>query len=162
MIKMKNLVYTLTCLSISVIIGGAVFEHLAIWPIAYSAPPASLSMFQGDYGLNAGAFWSLIHPATLLLFIITLILFWKYKRRKNIVIAFVGYLVIMVTTFLYFVPELIAIITTTYADTIDPALVSRGQLWEQLSLLRLALLIVLAIILFLGLTKPAMRHIEKY
>ncbi len=119
-------------------------------------------MFQGEYALNAGAFWTKIHPVTLLLFITSLILFWKYKRRKNIVIAFLGYLVIMVVTFLYFVPELIAINTTTYAETIDASLVSRGQLWEQLSLLRLATLIVLAIILFLGLTKPDMRHIEKY
>ncbi|MCB0445987.1 MAG: hypothetical protein KDD03_00460, partial [Gelidibacter sp.] len=69
----KNIIYAIACLSFSIIIGAAFFEHLAVWPQAYAAPPASLGMFQGDYGLNAGAFWIKIHPVTLILFIITLL-----------------------------------------------------------------------------------------
>lgn len=153
MITIKDLIYALTCLSFSIIVGAAVYEHLAVWPRAYAAPPLSLSMFQGEYGLNSGAFWTKIHPVTLLLFITTLILFWKSARRKTILIVFIGYIVVMVTTFLYFVPELIDITTTEYTTAIDESLRSRGALWEKLSLLRLAVITGLAIVLYFGASK---------
>ena len=108
--NLKNLVYILTCLSFSIIIGAAFYEHLAVWPRAFSAIPASLTMHQGGYGLNAEAFWSIIHPITLALFILTLILFWKTKRRINLLISLLGYLLIIAVTGIYFVPELVAIL----------------------------------------------------
>ena len=53
------------------------------WPKAYSAPPQSLTMFQGKYAIESGPFWMSIHPVTLVLFI-SLVLNWKSERRKNI------------------------------------------------------------------------------
>ena len=150
----KDLLYAITCLFFSIIIGAAVYEHLAVVPQWSAAPPASLAMFQGAYGLNAAAFWTKIHPATLLLFVITLFVFWKTERRKNILIPFIGYVLVLIITFVYFVPELIDITGTPYSTTVDKDLISRSSLWENLSLLRLALLIGLALLLFLGLKKP--------
>ncbi len=151
----KDFVYSFTCLSFAVVIGAAVYEHLAVVPQWSAAPPASLSMFQGKYGLNAGAFWMYIHPVTLLLFIAALALSWKTDRKKNLLTTFAGYLAIIIITAIYFVPELMAITGTPFSETVDPSLTKRAQLWELLSLIRLAVLVVLSQVLFLGLTKVA-------
>ncbi|MCB0446807.1 MAG: hypothetical protein KDD03_04730, partial [Gelidibacter sp.] len=58
-----------------------------------------------------------------------------------------------VTNF-YFVPELMDIIGTEFSTNVNADLQSRGSLWVTLSLIRTATLVVLAIILYLGLTKP--------
>ncbi|PSR52371.1 hypothetical protein AHMF7605_01945 [Adhaeribacter arboris] len=153
--NVKDLAYSFACLSFAVVIGAAVYEHLAVVPQWSAAPPASLSMFQGQYGLNAGAFWQLIHPITLLLFITALILSWKTERRKSMLITLSGYFIILIITAIYFVPELLAITGTAFSETVDAALTKRAQLWELLSQIRLVVLVVLSQVLFLGLTKAA-------
>lgn len=157
--KSRDFIYALACLSFAVVIGGAVYEHLAVVPRWAMAPPASLAMFQGEYGLNPTAFWKPIHPITLLLFAASLVVSWKWERRKNILIATIGYVVVLVVTFAFFVPELIAITTTPYSAAINVDLAKRAQLWEMLSLVRLTFLIMLSLVLFLGLTKNEERHL---
>lgn len=157
MINFKNILYALTCLSFSIIVGAGVYEHTAVFPQWSAAPPASLAMFQGEYGLNAVAFWTKIHPLTLLLFITCLALFWNSERRKNILISFIGYIMIILATALYFVPELIDITNSEYTDTIDEALKGRADFWEKLSLFRLLVIIVLAVILYLGLSASGVK-----
>jgi uncharacterized membrane protein YhaH (DUF805 family) len=151
----KNTLYALTCLSFSAIVGAAIYEHTALWPAAFSELPRSLSVFQGSYKLNAAAFWIPIHPVTLLLLVITLMTTWRTPRRMHVVYTLTGYLAILVTTFSFFVPELIDLTTTPYSDTFDESLQSRGSLWIALSLVRAGVLIVLAMVLLLGLTKKA-------
>lgn len=155
--NIKNLIYVLTGISFTIIIGAGIYEHLAIWPRAYSAPPASLTMFQGDYGLNSDAFWTKIHPITLLLLITTLVLSWKSPRKKYVLITLIGYIFILVVTAIYFVPELMEITKTEYADSVNPDLQQRGGLWENLNLLRALILVFLAMILNLGLTRSSAR-----
>lgn len=147
--------YALLCMAFSVIIGAAVFEHLAVWPQMYAAPPQSLTMIQGEYGLNGGRFWMIIHPVVLSLFIIVTILTWKTERRRNVWIPFAGYLLIMVVTTIYFVPELMAIGATPFNETIDAGLQQRGRLWINLSLLRLTVLVILGVYLYIGLTRAS-------
>lgn len=154
----KDILYAFACLSFSVVIGAAVYEHLAVVPQWSAAPPASLSMFQGPYGLNAGAFWMPIHPVTLLFMIATLVLFWKTPRRKNVLVTLTGYVCILIVTGIYFVPELMAITGTTFSETTDASLTSRANLWETLSIIRMLILIVLAINLYLGLTKVSAKE----
>lgn len=151
--KLKDLIYAITCLSFAVVIGAAVYEHLAVVPKWTAAPPHSLSMFQGQYGLYAQAFWIPVHPVTLALFVMTLITSWKSGRRFNVLVAFAGYFAVLAVTFAFFVPELIAITSTPFSETVSPELTQRAQLWEKLSLVRLAVLILLSLTLFLGLTK---------
>jgi hypothetical protein len=112
-------------------------------------------MFQGEHGLNPGAFWMPVHPVTLLLIIATLIAFWKTERKRNILITLSGYFIILVITAVYFVPELLEITGTAFSKEVDPTLTSRARLWENLSLARLLVLIALALQLFLGLTKAS-------
>ena len=154
---MKDIIYAFACLSFAIIIGGAVYEHLNVVPQWSAGPPASLSMFQGQYGLKPELFWMIIHPVTILLFALTLIIHWRSGRRKPLVVVFISYAVILIVTSVFFVPELISITTASFAPTVDAGLTKRAALWETLSIVRLGVLIVLAIILFTGLTKPNAR-----
>ena len=149
--NVKEILYASACLSFSVVIGAAAYEHLAVVPQWSAAPPVSLSMFQGKYGLNAAAFWVPIHPVTLLLMIAALAVAWNTQGRKNAGIALAGYASIIVITGMYFVPELLAITGTPFSETVDPALTARANRWELLSLVRLAAMVGLAFVLFLGL-----------
>lgn len=149
----RDALYSICCLAFAIIIGGAVYEHLNVVPMWAAAPPVSLSMFQGAYGLKPELFWKIIHPVNLLLFTLTLMLHWRSARRRNIVIVLISYLLILAVTAVFFVPELISITTTAFSQTPDPELTRRAALWEVLSIVRLAVLAFLAIILFTGLTK---------
>ena len=149
----KNFIYILLCLSFSMILGASVYEHLAVWPNAFAAPPKSLTMFQGDFKLSPELFWKSIHPITLFLFIINLILNWKSERKKYILVAMIGYILIAIVAFAYFSPEIILLTKTKYQDTVNQEIVSRFSLWETLSFFELAFAIILAITLFVGLTK---------
>jgi hypothetical protein len=62
---------------------------------------------------------------------------------------------VLLITGLYFVPELLSIIKTPMSSAADPDLVRRAGLWETLSLVRLACLLVMGVVLFMGLAKPA-------
>ncbi|MGC4231973.1 MAG: hypothetical protein QM594_03095 [Niabella sp.] len=149
----ENIIYALACLSFAVVVGAAIYEHIAVVPGWSAAPPASLSMFQGKYGLNPTPFWKAIHSVTLLLLAAAIILFWKTGSKAYLLITSVGYIIVLMITFAYFVPELIAITSTSYSENIDDFLTKRAKQWEVLSLVRLSFLIILAITAFLGLTK---------
>lgn len=151
----KDILYSVTSLAFAIIIGGAVYEHLNVVPQWSAAPPLSLSMFQGQYSLKPELFWMIIHPVNLALFSLTLILHWKSPRRKNLLIVLISYMIILIVTSIYFVPELISITTTPFAETVDANLVTRASLWETLSIVRLIVLVCLSIVLMTGLTKPA-------
>lgn len=149
----KNIIYAFACLSFAVVIGGAIYEHMAVVPRWSAAPPASLSMFQGKYGLDPTPFWKTIHPVTLLLLTASIILFRKTGSMPYLLTTTTGYVIVLIITFVFFVPELIAITGAPYSENIDGSLTKRAKQWEILSLVRLSFLIALAIIAFLGLTK---------
>ncbi len=151
---LKNIIYSFTCLSFSIMIGAAVYEHVAVVPQWTAGPPLSLSMFQGKYGLNPTPFWKSIHPVTMVLLIASIALCWHTDRRSHLLTTAIGYIIVLIITFAYFVPQLIAITGTAYADKVDEVLAVKARLWEKLSLVRLAFLVILAITLFMGLTKP--------
>jgi hypothetical protein len=153
----RNLLLSLACLSFIIVIGGAVYEHIAVVPRWSAAPPASLVMFQGPYGLNPAPFWQIIHPITLILFIAALVSNWKTNRRKLILIVFGGYFLVLVITAIYFVPELMSITGTAFTETIDSDLTKRAGQWEMFSQIRLVFLIGLALTVLMSLTKSALK-----
>lgn len=151
----KTFFYVLACISYCLIIGAGVYEHFAVWGIAFSEPPKSLMMFQGNYALQSESFWRLVHPVTLALLLVTLGLNWKTERKKYILIAIATYITALIVTFIYYVPELKSIIGTPYSATVDAGLQERGSLWITLSKIRLSFIFVSAFVLISGLTKPA-------
>ncbi len=151
--SLKNVLLILASISFICVLGGAVYEHIAVIPTWSAAPPRSLSMYQGEYGLHPEYFWMAIHPVTLLLLIGALITNWKNSRRKHILIVLGTYFLILVITTIYFVPELISITHTPYQDNVDESLVARSSQWEMLSIIRMLVLAVLCYILLSTLTK---------
>ena len=149
----RTLLLILGCISFITVIGGATYEHAAVVPVWTSAAPASLHMFQGEYGLAAWNFWVPVHPITMILLVTGLIANWGTDRRNYVLVAITGYAVVLAATFTYFVPELMAVVQSAYSTTIDADLTRRALMWQSLSLVRLAFMVVLAIVLLFGLSK---------
>ena len=150
----RTLLLILGCIGFIIVIGGATYEHAAVVPVWTSAVPASLHMFQGEYGLQAWKFWIPVHPITMTLLVTGLIVNWRTERRNYVLAAVVGYAAVLAITFLFFVPELMSLSQSSYSATIDADLTRRALMWQSLSLVRLTFLLVLAIVLLLGLSKP--------
>lgn len=151
--NIKNFFYSITCISLCIPFGAGLYEHIAVWPNAYSELPKSLAMFQGPYGLEPAPFWMAIHPVTVVLFAITLFLHWKTTRRNSILIPFAIYFGILVITAIYFVPNLMLITNTPYSDTVDSSLQKMGDAWEAFSWVRLVIGYFAVYLLIIGLTK---------
>lgn len=149
----KNFLLILASMSFIIIIGAAVYEHLAVVPSWSAAPPSSLAIFPLEHPLTAQYFWMGIHPVTILLLIGALIANWHTLRRKNILITLISYAVILAITSVYFVPQLMDFMETPASDSVDPSMVSRASMWEILSLVRLVFLIIIGYLLLSTLTK---------
>src|SRR5690349_21100429 len=103
----KDLLLILGSICFIIVLGAAVYEHIVLIPKWSTAPPASLSMYQGPYGLHPENFWIPIHPITLALLVAALITNWNNTRRKDLITVIGGYVLILLVTFTYFVPTLI-------------------------------------------------------
>jgi hypothetical protein len=127
-------------ISFLILLGGGNYETINVTHRVASAPPKSLAMFQGPYGFFPIFFWIIFHPLTELLFVLALIFNWKVSRyrRKLLLIAFGGTIIIRVVTMLYFAPETGVIASAPFSDTVDPELLLRTQVWERLNYVRLA------------------------
>lgn len=157
--SIKTILLILASTSFIIVFGGAVYEHMVVVPKWKLAPPVSLTMFQGEYGLNPGPFWQTMHPVSFLLLIAALVANWKTARRKYIAITLAGYALVFTITLIYFVPELLSIIEAPIGTVPDKGMVARAGTWEILSLVRLAFGIGLIGSLLFSLTKDPGRNI---
>ena len=151
--SIKTIMLILASISFITVIGGAIYEHVAAIPIWKLAPPVSLTMFQGEYGITPFHFWKSIHPITMLLLVLALVANWRTARKNLILVTIIGYVIVLVITFIYFVPSLLDIIEAPGNAVINESLVSRAATWEALSLVRLGCIVGLAIALLFSLTK---------
>src|SRR5687768_15420847 len=91
------------------LLGGITYSHLVYFPVYLSALPDSAIVVNGPYGLHEAIFWMTVHPLLILSLIVTLVLNWRFKPRRNLVLmTFVVYLLALVITQIYFLPELTA------------------------------------------------------
>lgn len=151
-IMWKNLWLILASIGFIVVLGAAIYEHVNVVPRMSAAPPMSLSMFSGQYGLETSSFWIPVHPINLVFFIIALIANWKTERKQRILTVFLSYVGILLITGIYFVPTLLSIINTPYQLMVDEALRSKVVLWERLSLVRMCFIFILAAMLLSSLS----------
>jgi hypothetical protein len=137
------------------LLGGIAYSHLVYFPVYLSALPDSSVVVNGTYGLNEAIFWVIIHPLLILSLILALVLNWKSKpRRKLILISFAIYVVVLVVSQAYFIPELGAF-KHSPESTLSPAeWLARGQRWQRLSWLRGAICYAAFVPLLLALAKP--------
>lgn len=151
---LRTLSLIIACISFVIVIGGGTYEHAGVVPVWSSAVPASLTMYQGEYAISAARFWIPVHPVTLLLLVAALLLNWRTTRRKFILVTIAGYVSVLALTFVWFVPELMSITQSAYSTTVDADLTRRAGNWETLSLIRLVFLMIMAINLLYGLSRP--------
>src|SRR6185503_16094277 len=89
------------------LLGGIAYSHLVYFPVYLSALPDSAVVVRGRFALHEERFWLLIHPLAILSLVVSLVLNWKIRlRRKLIAIPLIVYVLAIVVTALYFVPEL--------------------------------------------------------
>ena len=137
------------------LLGGIAYSHLVYFPVYLSALPDSAVVVNGPYGLHEAVFWMMIHPLLILSLIITLVLNWKSRaRRKLILISFVVYVVVIVISATYFIPELIAF-EHSPASSLTPAeWLVRGERWQRLSWIRGATMYAAILPLLIALATP--------
>jgi hypothetical protein len=143
------------------LLGGITYSHLVYFPVYLSALPASSVVVNGPYGLHEAIFWMTVHPLLILSLIVTLALNWRLKsRRKLILISFAVYVLVLVITQIYFLPELIAFERSPESSLSPSQWLARGQRWQRLSWIRGAVCYAAFVPLLLALTKPTELRVE--
>ncbi|HEY6230753.1 MAG TPA: hypothetical protein VIW64_05790 [Pyrinomonadaceae bacterium] len=138
------------------LLGGIAYSHLVYFPVYLSDLPASAVVVNGPYGLNEGIFWLTIHPLLIISLVAALILNWKTNsRRKLIAISFAVYVVVLLVSAFYFIPELTLFKHSPESTVPASEWLARGRRWQRLSWLRGTVMYVSFIPLLLALTKPA-------
>lgn len=138
------------------LLGGVAYSHLVYFPAYLSALPASAVVVNGPYGMNDGIFWAIIHPLLIIALVAALVLNWNSSLRgKLIAVSLAVYVVVLLISFVYFVPELILFKHSPESTVSATEWLTRGRRWQRLSWLRgLAMYLAILPLLF-ALTKPA-------
>ena len=138
------------------LLGGIVYSHIVFLPVYLSNLPNSAVVVNGTYGLNEAPFWMMIHPLLILSLIAALVLNWKFRaRRKLILISFGIYFVVIVVTSMYFVPELIAFEQSPQSNVSPAEWLARGNRWQYLSWIRGTIMFIAILPLLFCLAKSA-------
>ena len=138
------------------LLGGIAYSHLVYFPVYLSALPDSAIVVNGPYGLHESIFWMTVPPLLILSLIVALVVNWKYQlRRKFIVISSVVYLLMLVVTQIYFLPELVAFAQSPESNVSAAEWTARGQRWQTMSWIRGGVMYAGIVPLLFALTKPA-------
>jgi hypothetical protein len=138
------------------LLGGVAYSHVVYFPVYLSALPDSAVVVNGPYGLNEGIFWVIIHPLLIISLVAALVLNWNSSsRRKLIAISFAVYVIVLLVSQFYFIPELVLFKHSPESTLPATEWLARGRRWQRLSWLRgLAMYLAFVPLLF-ALTKPA-------
>lgn len=151
---MQNIVLIGYVITHYVLVGADAFAQAAITPVVLSAPPASLAMFQGEYVYESAPFWQIANMLGLALLIAALAMHWHTVRRNPLVMTLAGFLLVSVVSLAYIFPEFTAIVSSSYSDTVDPALIERGAAWRAVAFSRLLSFGCLGLLPLWALTRP--------
>jgi hypothetical protein len=145
----------LTVILWGTLLGGIAYSHLVYFPVYLSALPDSAVVVNGPYGLHDAIFWLTIHPLLILSLIVALVLNWKSKSRRKLILITLGvYILVLVVTQIYFLPELRAFEQSPESKLSASEWVARGQRWQRLSWTRGVVMYAGILPLLLALTKP--------
>ncbi len=138
------------------LLGGVVYSHLVFFPVYLSALPDSAVLVNGPFGLSEGIFWAIMHPLLIISLIAALVLNWNSRpRRRLIALSFAIYVVILLVSMFFFVPELILFKNSPQSTVTATDWLARGRRWQRLSWLRGLAMYVMFVPLLWALTKPA-------
>jgi hypothetical protein len=151
----RTIALMISIVLMGILIGGIVYAHVVFFPPYLSALPSSAVLVNGPYGLHDEYFWTLIHPPAVLSLVVALMLNWKIPaRRKLIAIPLIVYVLAIVATAMYFVPELRAFKAGPNSGLSAAEWYARGQRWQHLSWTRGTLMGLSYIALLLALVVP--------
>jgi hypothetical protein len=137
------------------LLGGVVYSHLVYFPVYLSALPDSAVLVNGPYGLNEWIFWAIIHPLLIISLSAALVLNWKSgSRRKLIAVSLAVYVIILLISMFYFVPELVLFRNSPQSTVPATEWLARGRRWQRLSWLRGLAMYLAFVPLLLALAKP--------
>ena len=143
MLKLRDIALMLSILVMGILLGGIVYSHIVYFPPYLSELPASSVLVNGPYALHEEYFWLAIHPLAILSLIASLVANWKDRlRRKMIAIPLTVYVLAIVATSLYFVPELQNFHNSPSMNVSTAEWYARGQRWQHLSWIRGTLLLL--------------------
>ncbi len=146
--RMANASLLITTVTYLLLNGAQLFETAVLVPVWTAAPPSSLYLFQGQYGLDFKVFWIVAHTLHELTFLAAIVLNWKILfRRRVLLIVFACHLVVRAWTLLYFAPVIISFQELPVSDTTDQMLIEKAALWRSMNLVRVSLFMILSIIL---------------
>ena len=153
--RVSNLFLMLAIIFWGTLLGGVAYSHLVYFPPYLSDLPGSAVLVNGPYPLNDARFWAVVHPLLILSLVAALVFNWKSRARRNLIaLSFLVYVVMLVISGLYFVPEL-TLFKNSPDSTIAPAeWLARGRRWQRLSWLRGLVMYLACVPLLFALTKP--------
>lgn len=126
---------------LSCMVGAGIYQHAVVIPTWFENPPASFAKIN-QYGRSELRFWIPLQTATLICILTALVLVWRRPMARNLILAALGcYVVVAVTTALYFVPNIVSWGTMDPGGAPTPQLRSAGHRWLMLSWVREATLI---------------------
>lgn len=138
------------------LLGGITYSHLVYFPRYLSDLPASAVVVNGPYGLNESVFWLIIHPLLIISLVAALVVNWNSSaRRKLIAISFAVYVMVLLVSQFFFIPELVLFKHSPESTVAAAEWLARGRRWQRLSWLRGAVMYLAFVPLLFALTKPA-------
>jgi hypothetical protein len=144
-----------------ILLGGIVYSHIAFFPVYLSDLPNSAIVVTGKYGIHEASFWMTVHPLLILSLIAALALNWKIKARRNLLaLSFGIYVVVLIVSGVFFIPELIAFEKSQESNLPASEWLARGQRWRSLSHIRGIMCFLGFLPLLLAQTKPAVEPNE--
>jgi hypothetical protein len=155
MTQARQLSLFITIFLWAIICGGIMYSHIVYFPPYLSHLPESNSLIRGEYGLHDENFWLLIHPSAIVSTIVTLVLNWKLKtRRKFIFTTLCIYVLVIIATANYFLPNLWAFAQSDKNTMVTQAeWFQKGQTWQHWSWIRGTFMYVGFLLILLALTK---------
>jgi len=136
----------ITTLAYFLMNGAQIFETAVIIPKWTAAPPGSLQMFKGRYGLDFKGFWIATHSIHEITFILAIIFSWKLELIRNwLLLLFAIHFTVRVWTLAYFAPNIIEFQRIANTTTTGTDLLSRISLWRTLNYFRVGAFIAVSI-----------------
>jgi len=130
------------------ILGGIVYSHMVWFPPYLAGLPKTATLAAT---IHDESFWLTAHPLAILSLLLTLALNWKLRARRNLILITIAiYAVAIITTALYFVPELQAFRASQSSNVSPAEWYVRGQNWQHLSWVRGAFMYIAFIPLLLA------------
>ncbi|HLM60324.1 MAG TPA: hypothetical protein VK308_05955 [Pyrinomonadaceae bacterium] len=115
-----------------ILLGGIVYSHVTFIPVYMADLPNSAIVVNGKYGLNEAPFWMTVHRLLILSLVIALASNWKIKSRRKLIALSGGiYIVALIVTTVYFVPELMAFAKSPEWNLPASEWLARGHRWQN-------------------------------